>query len=330
MIPGESIICPWTTPLAYATEAVPGRGPAAAAHPGTGRAARAGRSTRCGTIARPAALPLAGQRRRAVQRPDRRDARRRAASPSRPRRGELIVFDKLARPLLSVDPAAGADRADQGRAGRAHRVRQRAARARPPRTSPTGPTPPPPRPGWPRCWTRAAGSCPELAGRGGHRHLRRAARRDRAPGLPDPGGRAAGATRAWPGSGPPACPRRWASPSTSPASSAAAGLPLASRETGRARPPCRTSARPGRGRTRTRRGSPPTRSTARSSATASGSPGARSATRWPARCRPADLDGLRRRTRACNGRCQGFYCAATVSELLMGRRPSPATPDHLS
>ncbi|HEY9240486.1 MAG TPA: FAD-dependent oxidoreductase, partial [Streptosporangiaceae bacterium] len=31
---------------------------------------------------------------------------------------------------------------------------------------------------------------------------------------------------------------------------------------------------------------------------------------------PADLDGLRRRTRACNGRCQGFYCAATVSDLL--------------
>jgi glycerol-3-phosphate dehydrogenase len=31
---------------------------------------------------------------------------------------------------------------------------------------------------------------------------------------------------------------------------------------------------------------------------------------------PADLDGLRRRTRAANGRCQGFYCAAAVSELL--------------
>jgi glycerol-3-phosphate dehydrogenase len=31
---------------------------------------------------------------------------------------------------------------------------------------------------------------------------------------------------------------------------------------------------------------------------------------------PADLDGLRRRTRAQNGRCQGFYCAATVSELM--------------
>ena len=33
---------------------------------------------------------------------------------------------------------------------------------------------------------------------------------------------------------------------------------------------------------------------------------------------PADLDGLRRRTRAGNGRCQGFYCAATVSDLLAG------------
>jgi glycerol-3-phosphate dehydrogenase len=31
---------------------------------------------------------------------------------------------------------------------------------------------------------------------------------------------------------------------------------------------------------------------------------------------PADTDGLRRRTRVLNGRCQGFYCAATVSALL--------------
>jgi glycerol-3-phosphate dehydrogenase len=31
---------------------------------------------------------------------------------------------------------------------------------------------------------------------------------------------------------------------------------------------------------------------------------------------PADLDGLRRRTRAQNGRCQGFFCAATVSALM--------------
>lgn len=31
---------------------------------------------------------------------------------------------------------------------------------------------------------------------------------------------------------------------------------------------------------------------------------------------PADLDGLRRRTRAMNGRCQGFYCGAQISSLL--------------
>jgi glycerol-3-phosphate dehydrogenase len=31
---------------------------------------------------------------------------------------------------------------------------------------------------------------------------------------------------------------------------------------------------------------------------------------------PADLDGLRRRTRAMNGRCQGFYCGAQVRSLL--------------
>jgi glycerol-3-phosphate dehydrogenase len=31
---------------------------------------------------------------------------------------------------------------------------------------------------------------------------------------------------------------------------------------------------------------------------------------------PADLDGLRRRTRIMNGRCQGFYCGATTRKLL--------------
>jgi glycerol-3-phosphate dehydrogenase len=31
---------------------------------------------------------------------------------------------------------------------------------------------------------------------------------------------------------------------------------------------------------------------------------------------PADLNGLRRRTRAMNGRCQGFYCGAAVSRLF--------------
>jgi glycerol-3-phosphate dehydrogenase len=38
---------------------------------------------------------------------------------------------------------------------------------------------------------------------------------------------------------------------------------------------------------------------------------------------PADLGGLRRRTRAMNGRCQGFYCAATVSALAARLTPGP-------
>jgi glycerol-3-phosphate dehydrogenase len=39
---------------------------------------------------------------------------------------------------------------------------------------------------------------------------------------------------------------------------------------------------------------------------------------------PADTDGLRRRTRVLNGRCQGFYCAATVAALFAGAGPRPA------
>ncbi len=39
---------------------------------------------------------------------------------------------------------------------------------------------------------------------------------------------------------------------------------------------------------------------------------------------PADAEGLRRRTRALNGRCQGFFCAASVSQLLAGRPRSTA------
>jgi glycerol-3-phosphate dehydrogenase len=35
---------------------------------------------------------------------------------------------------------------------------------------------------------------------------------------------------------------------------------------------------------------------------------------------PADLDGLRRRTRATMGRCQGFYCGAEVDGLMQGVR----------
>jgi glycerol-3-phosphate dehydrogenase len=37
---------------------------------------------------------------------------------------------------------------------------------------------------------------------------------------------------------------------------------------------------------------------------------------------PADLAGLRRRTRAVNGRCQGFYCAAAVTRLFAAGAPA--------
>jgi glycerol-3-phosphate dehydrogenase len=39
---------------------------------------------------------------------------------------------------------------------------------------------------------------------------------------------------------------------------------------------------------------------------------------------PADPGGLRRRTRAGNGRCQGFYCAAAVSHLMAGAASAEA------
>lgn len=38
---------------------------------------------------------------------------------------------------------------------------------------------------------------------------------------------------------------------------------------------------------------------------------------------PGDLGGLKRRTRAMLGRCQGFYCAARLSELSDGRFATP-------
>lgn len=39
---------------------------------------------------------------------------------------------------------------------------------------------------------------------------------------------------------------------------------------------------------------------------------------------PSDLDGLRRRTRATNGRCQGFYCGAEIRSMLENHRQEGA------
>jgi glycerol-3-phosphate dehydrogenase len=98
-IPGESIVCPWTTPLAYATEA---------AHAGvrfrlnsqvTGVRFEAGwhtLTTTRGTVRGRWLVNAAGLG------ADRIDAMLGGGGgfTIRPRRGELIVFDKLARPLL--------------------------------------------------------------------------------------------------------------------------------------------------------------------------------------------------------------------------------------
>jgi glycerol-3-phosphate dehydrogenase len=40
---------------------------------------------------------------------------------------------------------------------------------------------------------------------------------------------------------------------------------------------------------------------------------------------PADLDGLRRRTRAHMGRCQGFFCGAGLAGLLAEREAGAAS-----
>ena len=45
---------------------------------------------------------------------------------------------------------------------------------------------------------------------------------------------------------------------------------------------------------------------------------------------PADAEGLRRRTRARSGRCQGFYCGAAVAELLAGSRTRAGDPEPMT
>ena len=45
---------------------------------------------------------------------------------------------------------------------------------------------------------------------------------------------------------------------------------------------------------------------------------------------PASIDGLRRRTRATNGRCQGFYCGAEVERLFASRGEGIGAAQHFS
>lgn len=43
---------------------------------------------------------------------------------------------------------------------------------------------------------------------------------------------------------------------------------------------------------------------------------------------PATLEGLKRRTRVCMGRCQGFYCAGEVAKLTAGKFDPPLGDKH--
>ena len=290
----------------------PGRGPAAARHPGAGRAARPG-AARGADLARPAALPLADQRGRLVQRPDRPDARRRVVHHhAAARRADRV---RQAGPAAALShPAAGADGTDQGRAGRAHRVRERAAR--PDRRGRRGPGRHGDHGG--RAGRAAGRRRPARArtgGRGRHGHICRIACRHRAPGLPDPGGREA-ALRVR-GRDPVHRPVRLAGHRRVPDRPAWCGRTQAGRPGGDRRAAGHAVPRPGRPR--------PYQDAARIAAdpeygrivchcerVSRGEIRDALASTLP----PADLDGLRRRTRACNGRCQGFYCAAAVSDLL--------------
>ena len=301
-----------------------GRRPARAGHPGHRRAPSEAGGHAAGHHPRHRLLPLARQRGRAGR--DVIDAMlggRRLHDPPPPRRADRVRQAGAA--AARLDPAARC-RPRRPRACWSPRPCTATCCSGPPRrTSTTGATPPPPRPGWPRCSRPGRRIMPGPGRRGGHRDLRRAARRDRAPRLPDPGGRRpalrlrgrdqvdravrvtghrrvrgrpAGRGRAcrWPrGNGPAApaarCPTS-ARRATRPYQDA--GRIAADPEYGRIVCHCE---RVTRGEIR--------------DALASTVP-------------PADLDGLRRRTRALNGRCQGFYCAATVAALMAAARPPPA------
>ena len=161
-------------------------------------------------------------------------------------------------------------------------------------------------------------SCPAWP-RGGHRELRRAAGGDRGPGLPDLGRRQC----------------RYACVGRNPLHRAVRvaghrrvrrGLLGASRAAPRERAGTRPAAghaehrRGGPRPYRTPHGSPPTGVRARRVLLRAGHPG-RDQGRAGKPDAARDTDALRRRTRVLNGRCQGFYCAAAVTELFAALGP---------
>ena len=126
-MPDEGIVCTFTTPLAFATEAVLGgcelrrgcRVDAVRRTPGGGFEL----DTTGGPVRARFLVNAAGLFSDELDRMLGHDA-----FTVTPRRGQLIVFDKLAGPLLRPHPAGGPERDDEGGAARPDRVRQPAAR----------------------------------------------------------------------------------------------------------------------------------------------------------------------------------------------------------
>ena len=237
-----------------------------------------------------------------------------------PRRGELIVFDKLSRPLVSHIVLAGADEDHEGRADRPDRVRQRDARAdRRGRRAQGRHQLDGRRPRLPA--RRGPADHAGAARAGGDGRLRRAARGDRARRTTRCRSTRTRATPASAASARPACRARWRSPSTCAGSLEDAGLALSPRPwRRRSSSRCRTSARRSRGRTPTPSGSPRDPDYGRIVCFCERVTRGEIRDAFASPIPPVDLDGLRRRTRAHMGRCQGFFCGAELASLLEERR----------
>ena len=157
-VPAEGLVCPFTTPLAYATEAVLAGCDLRRSTPVTAVERLDGRRLPARHARRSADGALPGERGRAALRRDRPHAGPRALHRHAAARRADRVRQARA-PAGRAHRARGADEDHQGRADRADRVRQRDARARPPRTWSARTTPSRPPRGWRTCAPRARASC---------------------------------------------------------------------------------------------------------------------------------------------------------------------------
>ena len=304
-VPDEGIICPFTTPLAFATEAVLAGCELAARRRGHGpRAARGRRRARARRRARVAHALLRERRRAALGRARPHARARRLHGHASARRADRLR--QALAPARLAHRAGGADQDHEGRADRPDRLRQR--HARPDRRGRRaqgrhqldGRRPRLPARGGP-----ADRAGPARAG--GDGRLCRAARGDRARGLPgvDPRGRALRLRRRHP------LDRPLGVDGDRRARARARSRMRASRcRRGRARRSssrCRTSARRfTRPYARRRADRAPTRTTAASSASASASRAARSAT-------PSARRSRRSTSTACAGAPARTWAAARAS-----------------